>query len=48
MPKPAAMKPARCRMHNGTRQVAKPELVDEGEHQHRVDGDQPQGIEKPR
>ena len=32
----------------GTRQIAKPELIDKGERQHRVDNDQPQGIEEPR
>jgi hypothetical protein len=31
-----------------TRQVAKPQLIDEGEHQDRIDGDQPQRVEEPR
>ena len=31
-----------------TRQIAEPELIDKGERQHRIDGDQPQGIEEPR
>jgi hypothetical protein len=31
----------------GARQVAEPELIDKGERKHRVDKDQPQGIEKP-
>lgn len=29
------------------RQITKPELIDEGENQDRVDGHKPQGIERP-
>ncbi len=31
-----------------TRQIAEPKLVGEGEHQHRVDRYEPEGIEQPR
>ena len=31
----------------GTRQIAKPKLIDKGERKHRVDKDQPQGVEQP-
>src|SRR4029450_4167547 len=30
------------------RQVAEPELVDEGKSEQRIDGDEPQGVQKPR
>src|SRR4029079_4277229 len=32
----------------GAWQVAKPELIDQGEREHRIDGDQSQGVEEPR
>jgi multidrug efflux pump subunit AcrA (membrane-fusion protein) len=32
----------------GARQVTEPELVDERKHEQGVDGDEPQGVEKPR